>query len=449
MTTTRRQWLAGALPAPALMLRAAGEEQRGWGAVSGILSRIRRPRFPARQFDIVKFGAKPDGIADATVAIRNAIEACSRAGGGTVIVPSGRFLTGPLHLRSNVHLRLEEGARVLFSPERSRYLPVVFTRFEGTECMNWSPMVYAFEQENIAITGSGTLDAQGGAWHPMNRESRASRRALLRMAAEGVPVNQRVFGEGHNLRPNFVQFCRCRNLHMEGITLENSPMWTVHFVLSRNITARSVTIRSRGPNNDGIDPESCSDVLIEDCRFHTQDDGIAIKSGRNHDGRRLNVRSENIVIRNCTFEKISRNLFAIGSEVSGGVRNVFMEKCRLSSGLRGIFVKSNSARGGTVENLYFRDLEFADVRQPIVRIGMDYGGEKGAFPPVFRNFCFEDIRGKRAELAVEIAGLPESPVANVVFRKCTFDEIRGPNRIQNTRGLTFDGVSIDGREAKS
>jgi polygalacturonase len=313
--------------------------------------------------------------------------------------------------------------------------------------MNWSPMVYALEQENIAITGRGTLDAQGASWHAMNKESRASRRLLLGMAAEGVPVEKRTFGEGHNLRPNFVQFYRCRNLLMEGLTLQNSPMWTLHFVLSRNITARGLTIRTRGPNTDGIDPESCSDVLIEECGFHTQDDGIAIKSGRNHDGRRINVPSQDIVIRNCRFEKISRNLFAIGSEVSGGVRNVYMEKCRLSSGLRGIFIKSNSARGGAVENLFFRDLEFESVREPVIRIGMDYGGEKGSFPPVFRNFHFEKIRARRAGWALEIAGLAGSPVENVTLRRCDFQEMSGPNRIQGACGLEIDGVTINGREA--
>lgn len=444
---TRRAWLAGALPAAALGLTVPHADEPGWGTVPSILANIRPPQFPRREFDIGRFGAKADGFTDATGAIGGAIEKCSAAGGGTVIVPPGRYLTGPLHLRSNVHLRVDEGATLLFSPERTRYLPCVFTRFEGVECMNWSPMIYALDQENIAITGRGTLDAQGAAWHAMNKESSASRRALLRMAADGVPVAKRVFGEGHKLRPNFVQFYRCRNLLIEGVTLRNSPMWSLHLVLSRNIVARGITIQTTGPNTDGIDPESCSDVLIEGCRFNTQDDGIAIKSGRNHDGRRIDIPSQNIVIRNCRFENIRRNLFAIGSEVSGGVRNVFVEKCQLSRGLRGIFIKSNSARGGILENLFFRDLEISDVRQPVVRIGMDYGGEKGTYPPVFRNFHFENIRAQRAGVPLEIVGLPESPVENVAFRRCDFQEITGPNRIQGARGLKFDRVTINGQEA--
>ncbi len=437
-TIGRRGFLAGTFSAGLFKPGSARAVESGWEKVPAILSRIAVPRFPAREFPITKFGAKGDGTTDCSAALRGAIDACSRAGGGTVRVPSGRFLTGPLHLKSNVHLRLDQGSTLVFSSERSKYLPVVFTRFEGTECMNWSPMIYAFEQENIAITGSGTLDGQGSAWREMNKESGADRKRLLQLAAEGVPVQQRVFGEGHNLRPNFIQLYRCRNLWLEGITLKNSPMWTVHLVLSRNITARNITIESMGPNNDGIDPESCSDVLIEDCRFHTQDDGIAIKSGRNHDGRRINVPSENIVIRNCLFENIHRNLFAIGSEVSGGVRNVFMEKCKLSHGLRGLYIKSNIARGGVVENLYFRDLEFEDVKEAFIRIGMDYGNEKGNLPPVFRNFHFENLRGKRAKLAVEIVGLPQSPVEQVSFSKCAFEEVTGPNRIEHARGLRIE-----------
>ena len=271
-----------------------------------ILAGIRAPVFPDRDFPVTDFGARPDDGRDATAAFRAAIEACARAGGGRVVVPPGVYLTGPIHLKSRVNLHVSEGATIRFSRDPAAYLPVVRTRWEGVELMGYSPLVYAYEQHDVAITGKGTLDGQADAehWWPWKRNGhpqsqKPDRDRLFAQAEAGVPVAERVFGAGHYLRPQFVQPYRCTNVLVEGVTITNAPMWIIHPVLSRNVIVRGVTVVSSGPNNDGCDPESSSDVLVEDTLFDTGDDCIAIKSGRNADGRRLGVPSERILVRGC------------------------------------------------------------------------------------------------------------------------------------------------------
>jgi polygalacturonase len=291
------------------------EGEVGWASMEKILQEIIPPVFPDSDFDITDFGAVGDGLTKSTEAINSAINACHEAGGGRVIVPEGRFLTGAIHLKSNVNLHITEKAVLAFSQNDKDYLPPVFTRWEGTECYNYSPFIYAFEQENIAITGDGTLDGQSdsanwwfwkGAWSRRTwdivPENQAKATAVLRqMAEDGVPVEERIFGEGHYLRPNFIQFYNSRNILMEGITVINSPMWVIHPVLSENITISNISVVSHGPNNDGCNPESSRNILIKDSYFDTGDDCIAIKSGRNADGRRVNVPSENIIVQRCTM----------------------------------------------------------------------------------------------------------------------------------------------------
>src|SRR5579884_3626094 len=308
-----------------------------------------------RDFDITAYGARPDRR-DCTGTIANAISACSAAGGGRVIVPAGAYQTGPIHLKSNVNLHLVRGATLQFSTDPARYLPVVFTRFEGTELMNYSPLIYAFEQSNIAVTGEGTLDGQANSsnWWPWKGSERfgwrkgqpnykPARDKLLEMAKRNVPVRERVFGAESYLRPNFIQPYRCDNVLIEGISIVNSPMWEIHPVLSTHVTVRNVSIDSHGPNNDGCDPESCDGVTIEGCTFNTGDDCIAIKSGRNEDGRRLHKPSRNITVRNCTM-KDGHGGVSIGSEVSGGISDVLVENCRMDSPHleRALRLKSNS-----------------------------------------------------------------------------------------------------------
>jgi polygalacturonase len=436
----------------------------GWAQLPAILKRIKAPVFPKRDFAITKYGAVGDGQKDCTSAFAKAIAACNKAGGGRVVVPAGKFLTGSIHLKSNVNLYVTAGGTVLFSQDQSKYLPVVFSRWEGVELMNYSPFIYAFEQQNIAITGPGVLDGQSNnqAWWPWNGRAgygwkegepnqRKDRTALLDMAERGVPVSERVFGQGHYLRPQFIQPYRCMNVLIEGVTIKNSPMWEIHPVLSTNVTVRGVRISSHGPNNDGCDPESCTDVLIKDCYFDTGDDCIAIKSGRNADGRRLNAPSQNIVIQGCEM-KDGHGGVTVGSEISGGVRNVFAENCRMDSPNldHALRVKNNAMRGGLLENFYFRNINIGQVAHAAITIDFNYEeGEKGKFTPVVRNFVVNDLRSGKSKYALDVQGFKNAPIYNLRLENCTFDKVENPSIVKNVENMVLENVRLNGKVVSS
>jgi polygalacturonase len=376
-----------------------------------------------------------------------------------VVVPEGRFLTGPIHLRSNVDLHVEKDATILFSRDPKAYLPAVLTRFEGTELMNYSPFIYAYGQSNVAITGQGTLDGQadrehwwswkGSAdfgWREGMPNYKASRVRLLAAAENGMPVEQRVFGEGDYLRPQMIQPYRCTNVLIEGVTIRNSPMWEIHPVLCTNVTVRGVTIDSLGPNNDGVDPESCRDVLIEDVTFNTGDDCIAIKSGRNADGRRLNVPSENIVVRNCRMAD-GHGGVSIGSEISGGVRNVFVERCRMDSPNleRVTRLKTNAVRGGTLEHIYLRDITVGQVAHDVLAIDFFYEeADKGTFMPTVRDVELRNVTAEKSEHALYLRGFPQAQISGVRLIDCDFRNVAKPNVVENAPGVELRNVRING-----
>jgi polygalacturonase len=437
----------------AIALYAQGDAPASdaWAELPAILARIRPPTFPARDFPVTRYGARADGATDATSAFRQAIEACHRAGGGRVVVPPGEFLTGPIHLKSNVNLHVAAGATVRFRREPAAYLPLVHTRWEGMELMNYSPLVYAFEQENVALTGEGTLDGQAGPdhWWPWKASTgptsqKPARDRLQRQVEEGVPVAQRVYGEGHFLRPQFIQPYRSRNVLIEGVTLRNSPMWVIHPVLSQNVTVRGVTVISHGPNSDGCNPESSSDVLIEDSVFDTGDDCIAIKSGRNADGRRLGVPSERIVVRGCRM-RAGHGGVTVGSEVSGGVRRVYAERCQMSSPdlERGLRIKTNAVRGGVVEDVFVRDVEIGEVGSAI-DIDMLYEeGAAGPFTPVVRNVRVERMSVRRAQYAFFVRGLPASPVRGLFVGDSAFRGVRKGSVLSGLEDLVLRNVTVE------
>jgi polygalacturonase len=425
-----------------------------WARLPGILARIQPPVFPARDFPITDFGAVGDGATDATGALKTAIEACHNSGGGRVIVPPGDFLTGPIRLLSNVNLHISVGATLRFSNYPEMYLPVVFTRWEGVELMNYAPLVYAFGQENVAITGGGTLNGQADEthWWPWKaaegaESQKPDRSRLFQQAAEGVPPERRVYGEGHYLRPPFIQTYRCRNVLIEGVTIRNSPFWVIHPVLSSNVIVREVVVASLGPNNDGCDPESSTDVLIEGTLFDTGDDCIAIKSGRNADGRRLAAPSERIVIHNCRMQA-GHGGVTIGSEVSGSVRDVFAEYNTMSSPdlERGLRIKTNAARGGVVENVFMRDTKIGEVGSAI-DIDMQYQladeDLSRPFIPVVRNVRVEGLTVDRAAIAFSILGLEVSPVGGVVIRDSVFRNVARGSRLANAGQVVLENVTLD------
>lgn len=421
-----------------------------WQQAALIEERIIGPSFRAEDYLITDYGAVGDGQTDCSEAIKKAIEECSASGGGRVVVPEGSFLTGPIHLLSNVNFHVTKGATVLFVQDTKRYLPQVFTRFESIELMNYSPFIYAYEKENIAITGEGTLDGQADEehWWFWKKQQQANDR-LKEMAKNNVPVSERIFGEGDFLRPNFVQPYKCKNVLIEGITLRNSPMWVLNPVLCVNVIVRDVKVISHGPNNDGCDPESSKDVLIENCYFDTGDDCIAIKSGRDHDGRRVNVSSENIIIRGCVM-KDGHGGVVIGSEVSGNVKNVFAEDCEMSSPNleRALRIKSNSNRGGTVENIYMRNVTIGDVSDAVVRINMFYAGETGDNHPVVRNVMVQNVTSKKSVYGLRFEGEEDYPVENIIIENCAFENVEKDNIIKGVKNLTLNDVKVNGKDLK-
>jgi polygalacturonase len=450
MKVSRRSFLS--LPL-ALPLFGADEQLE-------ILGRIKPPQFPEREFNILKFGAVDGGKKDATEAIARAIAACAAAGGGRVVVPEGVFLTGAIHLKSGVNLHVEKNATLLFSRDPKQYLPVVFTRWEGTECMNYSPFIYAFEQTNIAISGTGTLDGNADCDHWWNWSGKGgcgkkgeptqaqARNELVAAADKDVPLKDRVYGEGRWLRPQFIQPYRSANVLIEGVTIRNSPMWEINPVLCRNVTVRDVKISSHGPNNDGCDPECSTDVLIENCEFDTGDDCIAIKSGRNRDGRRVAVPSQNIIVRNCSM-KDGHGGVTIGSEASGDVRNVFVENCRMASPhlIVALRIKTNSFRGGKIENIFMRKCTVGEVAGAVLDVDLFYEeGEGGAFTPVVRNIAMEDVTCGKSRFAVSLKGYQSAPIRDISLARCTFDHVEKENVLQNVAGLRVRDVTINGQK---
>jgi polygalacturonase len=424
-----------------------------WQLAEEIRNRIQAPEFPDRDFLVTEFGARADDKTDCTKSINDAIQTCAEAGGGRVVIPAGTFQTGPIHLLSNVNLHVTENATLSFYADPEKYLPLVFTRFEGTECMNFSPLVYAFEQENIAVTGGGTLDGNADydnwwIWKKSRegeKQPNPSIKQLTEMGDAGIPPEKRIFGTEGRLRPCFIEPYRCRNVLIEDVRLRRAPFWQIHPVLSTNVTVRGVDVNSHGPNNDGCNPESCRDVLIENSFFDTGDDCIAIKSGRNTDGRRVNVPSENIVVSDCEM-RAGHGGVVIGSEMSGGVRNVFAENCQMSSPdlwymLR---IKTNSLRGGFVENVHVRKVKIGTVGIAAVRVNFHYSdGDVGDFVPRVSNVSVSDVEGADVRQVLFLQGYERSPVQDIRISNSRFEGVKEADVVEHVDGLVLDNVYTD------
>ncbi len=435
-------------------------EVTNWQQADEIIRRIVPPTFPDRIFNITTYNAVGDGKTDCTNAFKLAIEECVKSGGGKVVVPRGTFLTGAIHLKSNVNLFMEEGSVIKFSIDPQKYLPLVFTRWEGVECMNYSSLIYAYGQENIAITGNGILDGLSSndnwwswkgkeeyGWNDKMPYQKKGRDKLFEMGEKNIPVEQRVFGEGYYLRPNFIQFYNCKNVLLEGVNIKDSPMWFINPVLCKNVSVINVKIEGLGPNNDGCNPESSEDVLIKDCYFNNGDDCIAIKSGRNNDGRRINVPSENIVVKNCIM-KNGHGGVVLGSEISAGVKNVFVEDCRMDSPDLdyAIRIKTNSVRGGVLENIFVRNIAIGEVSEAILKIDFYYEeGDAGKYTPSVSNIVLENITSNKCSYALWIKAYERSQIKKLVIRDSKFDNVENDNVLVSVDKLLLDNVIINNK----
>ncbi len=429
-----------------LARQAPAKEEAGWAQVAHILQNIQEPVFPNRDYNILDFGAVGDGVTDCRPAFIEAIDRCNRDGGGRIVVPRGDyFVKGPLHLKSNVNLFLDKRSTIIFSENPDDYLPVVLTKWEGTELYNYSPLIYAYQATNVAVTGSGTIDGNAtngfATWKPKQKEAQ---KRLRQMGADGVPVNERIFGKGHWLRPSMIQFFGCKNVLVEGVTILDSPFWVIHPSFCYNVTVRNVTVSSWNKNNDGCDPDASVNVLIENCVFNTGDDGIAIKSGRDQDGWRVGQATENVVVRGCRINSTANGL-CIGSEMSGGVRNVFMEDCTVDSAVSTVYFKSNLDRGGMIENVWVRNVKVDRAKGAFIRFETNYKGHRGnMFPPIFRNFHLENITCREANVGVFAEGHESANLQNITLKDIFIKNAKTPFYIRLAKNFFMDNVVING-----
>jgi polygalacturonase len=420
-----------------------------WSRIDTIVAAIEPPRIPQRVFDVAQRGGVADGRTDARPAILSAIEAAATAGGGRVVLGPGVWLSkGPVHLKSRIDLHLAEGARLLFSPDPADYLPVVKTRWEGTEVLTYSPLVYARDVEDVAITGPGTIDGnrESGfhAWHP---QAKPDFERLRRMGFDLVPLEQRVFGAGTHLRPPLVQILGAKRVLLEGYTATNAPFWVNHLVYTEHATVRGLRVDSRFPNNDGIDVDSSRYVLVEDCTFTTGDDSVVIKSGRDADGRRVARPSEHVVVRRNDMG--GEDGIALGSEMSGGIRDVFFTDNVLRKGASAIRFKANLDRGGTVEDVGVRNFTVASFER-LFWFQLDYPGELGGnFPARYRNIVFEDFRVQDVGTFFEAHAPAAAPLEGVLLKGVTVASANTPFVLENVRGLRLQDVTIAGKAVEA
>jgi hypothetical protein len=413
------------------------------------MAALERPSFPDVTFDIREYGARQsegDRPFKNTEAIHRAIEAAHRAGGGRVLIPAGQWLTGPIHLMSHINLHIAQGGVLRFSTDRADYLPLVRQRHEGVEAYNYSPMIYAYRLENVAVTGKGMLDGQGEHWWQWAANHRGFGE---RTVVTKVPLSRRPYGKGAGLegmRPNFMIFWQSENILVEGITLQDTPMWNIHLVYCRKAIVRDVTINSlQAPNGDGVVLDSSRDCLVEYNHFETGDDAVVLKSGVNEEGLQINIPTENIVVRNFEAREVRTGSGGIvfGSETSGGIRNVYVHDAYFEGTDRGIRFKTERGRGNVIENITIRDIRMKDIDNQAININTYYSGPGRMGPaPLIRNIDIRNIHIDGVPEPIVFMGLPEKWLENITLQDVTIINAREGARITRVKNLTMKNVTI-------
>ena len=410
--------------------------------------------FPARDFPITKYGAKPGDVEANVKAFAKAMAACHKAGGGRVVVPAGEWLTGPIHFLSNVDLFLSEGAVVVFEDKPELYLPAVQTSWEGAECMNYSPLVYAFGCENVGISGPGTLAPKTDFWKTWYERTPAhlqATRQLYAMCSTQVSVEHRRMEEGEaHMRPHLIQFNRCTNVNLDGFKVRESPFWTIHVYMCEDVWAHGLDVRAHGMNNDGIDVELTKHILIEDCTFSQGDDAVVLKAGRNQDGWALDHPTEDVVVRNCDIVN-GHCLLGIGSEMSGGVRRVYMHDCKSSNEVHRLcFIKTNHRRGGFIEDITLENVS-ATKTLCMLEIDADILYQWRTIVPTFEtaitdinNITLRNATCEYADAVYILNGDARLPISKVTIENVHIGElIKFENSVTNAQDVKVSNVSWD------
>jgi polygalacturonase len=410
---------------------------------NAVLRQIIPPKIPEKTISILDFGALPDSITDCKPAFDKAIKSCIPNEETRIIVPPGVYMIeGPIHLASNICMDLQKGARLKFSNNPEKYLPTVLTSWEGTMLYNYSPFIYGYNLQNVSIIGEGIIDGNASEtfakWPDLdNKDQQLSRD----MNHNNTPLEKRNFGKGHYLRPQLIQLLGCKNILIEGITILDSPFWCLHLLKSENITVRNIKFHAFNKNNDGIDPEYSKNILIEGVVFDNADDNIAIKAGRDHEGRLTQMPSENIVIRNCIFKGL--HAVVIGSEMSSGVQNIFVEDCKSGGYLkRGIYLKSNPDRGGFIRNIYVKNVSFGEV-EDCFYITSHYHGEGKGFATEIHDVYVDSMTCKKAKAsALVIQGFAEKKVHDIYFTDIRVDTAINALSFTQTKNIVLNNVVI-------
>ena len=457
------------------------------------LPKIYTPHFKKDTFNILRYGAIADGMTLNSAAINKTIEECAKQGGGTVLIPRGSFVTGPVIMKSNINLHLAKGALVIFSPDFNQY-PLVVSSFEGVDAARCQSPLVAENLENIAITGKGIMNGNGYYWRPVKKDKLtesewkkhlkefggvltadkkmwySSEKALkgsltnnIGKLTDGKTLKD--FEEVKDyLRPNMIRIYQCRNILIEGVTFENSPAWTTHLMMSEHITIKNLKVKNPwyGTNTDALDLESCKNALVEDCSFDTGDDGICIKSGRDAEGRKRGMPTQDIIVNNCTVYH-SHGGFVVGSEMSGGAKNLFVSNCTFIGSDIGLRFKTTRGRGGVVENVYVNNVNMKDIpaeailfdmyymaKDPVVLAGEKREPPKVEFKPVdettpqFRNFYFRNITCNGAAKGIFVRGIPEMHIKNIWIENAVLQANEGID-IQEASNINLKNITMISR----
>lgn len=451
MKTLRLSSLLGAVTC-VILFGCKINGQTNFSTAETIVSQLEKSSFPADTFWVTDYGALTDGTSDSRLHIIEAIDDCWKNGGGVVTLSGGTFFCkGPISLKNNVNLHIASCTTLLFSPEPDDYLPAVFTRWEGVEIFNYSPLIYTVEQENVAITGDGIIDGNAAeTWSPFKSKQESAQNRARDFGAEQVLVKERIFGKGDFLRPPFIQFIHCKKILVEGVTFTNSPFWILHPVYCSDFIFRNINFNSVNTNNDGIDVDSSINGLIDGCSFTTGDDAVVFKSGRDQDGWRVGQPTKNIVVRNCSAPQALHGI-AFGSELSGGIENIYIENFRMGEiKSKAIQFKANKDRGGYVRNIQIRNVEVVESKGDLFYFTNNYHGYRGGeAPSAFHDIYIENVTCKYANNVIHLQGLIESPLNKIIFQNITVEQAGTSfGKMQNFKNIKLNRFRIAGKTIK-